>query len=65
MTQNQKRLLRFVVQQIPAGEWTHLGEDSLDDAMALEAEEFIDINETKTKYRLAVPKFPSSLRLED
>ena len=52
LTSNQHRLLRFVVDHVPSGDWTHLGEDALPDALVLDQMGLVEVNGTHDKYRL-------------
>lgn len=53
LTPNQERLLRFVTEQVPAGQWTHLGEDARPDVLILEELELVEVNEPQDKFRLS------------
>lgn len=52
LTPNQARLLRFVEEQVPKGQWTHLGEDARPDVLILKERWLVEINGDETKYRL-------------
>jgi hypothetical protein len=52
LTPNQERLLRFVTEHVPEGQWTHLGEDARSDALILEELGLVEVNEAQDKFRL-------------
>jgi len=67
LTPNQARLMRFVMNHVGDGVWTHLGEDAFDDIEVLEEHGLVETRgfggsvEDKPQYRLAISEVAGQL----